>query len=118
MKKTCILLAGFLAATPALAAETPAPSICIDPHKDYQALYLSGHDIVAKQTLGKDHRELKLTISCLDLRPEDYFSLSSQFACIGLGDTVIANKIGAGHQACRITHVEPYVAPAAAPAPG
>ncbi len=115
MKAICTLLAVFLAATPVLAAEAPSANVCIDPHKDYQARYLSGHDIVAKSTLGSDHRELKLTISCIDLRPNDYFTLSSQFACVGLGDTVVHTKVGGEHQSCRITHVEPYTAPAAPP---
>ncbi len=113
MKAAFILLAGVLATTPALAAH----GICIDPSYSYQARYLSGQDIVAKATLGHDHRELKLSTTCIFLSQADHISLSSDFSCIGRGDTVVTSTIDGRRQACRITHVEPYV-PAAVPAHG
>lgn len=108
-----LLLAALLAATPALAAQTPH-SICINPHYSYQAHYLSGHDIVAKATLGHDHRELKLTTTCIFLRDADHISLSSEFNCVGMGDTVVTSTIDGHRQVCRITRVAPYM-PAAHP---
>ncbi|MEI9992446.1 MAG: hypothetical protein WDM86_20730 [Rhizomicrobium sp.] len=108
MKPAYAVFACLLAAAPAIAAPPPRP-ICIDPHWDYQARWLSGHDIVAKQTFGHDHRELKLSTTCIALREYDYFRLASDFDCIGMGDQVIANRLGGRSQICRISHVEPYV---------
>ncbi len=111
MKSAYIVLATVLTATPALAA-APQGRICIDPHYSYQALYLSGHDVVAKQTLGHDHRQLKLSTTCIDLRSADQISLSADFNCIDKGDTVATATIDGHRQTCRITHVEPYTPPA------
>lgn len=111
MRTIALLTAAvLLAVTPALAA----PTICINPHFSYQARYLSGHDIVAKATLGHDRRELKLTTTCIFLQSANFISLSSDFSCVGRGDTVVTSTIDGRRQACRITHVEPYV-PAATP---
>ena len=109
-----ILLALFvllLGTTPLLAEQ---PGTCIDPHYSYQARYLSGHDIVAKATFGHDHRELKLSTTCIALHTAQYISLSSDFNCVCKGDTVVTSTIDGQRQSCRITHVEPYV-PAATP---
>ncbi len=113
MKFAYAVFASLLAAAPALAA-TPQGNICIDPRWEYQARYLSGHDLVAKQTLGQDHRELKLSTTCIALQQYDFFRLASDFHCVGLGDHVFASKIGSRGQNCRISHVEPYVPAAAA----
>ncbi len=59
---------GVLAAGPALAATQPDGPICVDPKRSYQALYLKDHDIIAKQTIGHDRRQLRLTTSCINLR--------------------------------------------------
>jgi hypothetical protein len=105
MKTAIIVFAGLLTATPAMAAGR----ICIDPHYSYQARYLSGHDIVAKATLGHDHRELKLSTTCINLSSAFHISLSSEFNCLNSGDTVGTSTIDGERQSCRITHVEPYV---------
>lgn len=105
MKSVYIVIAGLLAATPVLAA----PPICIDPHYSYQARYLSGHDIVAKATLGHDHRELKLSTTCINLSSALQISLSTSFTCLDKGDEVGTSTIDGERQRCRITHVEPYV---------
>ena len=103
--------APVLGAAPAVAAPRNA---CIDPHYGYQARYLAGQDIVAKATFGRDHRELKLSTTCIFLHTAFHISLSSEFACVGKGDTVVTSTIDGERQSCRITHVEPYV-PAAVP---
>ncbi|HEY4941713.1 MAG TPA: hypothetical protein VII56_09795 [Rhizomicrobium sp.] len=107
MKTAYIVIAGLLATAPAAAATQG--KICIDPHYSYQAHYLSGHDIVAKATLGNDHRELRLTTTCFNLSSAFQISLSTEFSCIDKGDQVATNTIDGEHQSCRITHVEPYV---------
>jgi hypothetical protein len=105
-------LALLTAAAPVLAAEAPARPICIDPHYDYQALYLKDHDIVVKQTLGHDHRQLRVTTTCFNLRSALSIRVSADFKCLDKGDNVATNTIDGEHQQCRITHVEPYTAPA------
>ena len=109
-------LALLTAAAPVLAADLPPPvqkPICIDPHYDYQALYLKDHDIVIKQTLGHDHRPLKLTTTCIDLRSALSIRVSADFRCLDKGDNVATNTIDGHFQQCRITHVEPYTPPPA-----
>lgn len=102
----------LLVAVPAFATEAPKP-ICIDPHYDYQALYLKDHDIVVKQTLGHDHRPVRVTTTCFDLRSALSIRVAADFRCLDKGDTVATNTIDGHHQQCRITHVEPYTPPAA-----
>jgi len=100
-------LALLTAVAPAVAADAPKP-ICIDPHYDYQALYLTGHDIVVKQTLGHDHRPLRATTTCFNLSSALTIRVSADFRCLDKGDNVATNTIDGEHQQCRITHVEPY----------
>jgi hypothetical protein len=114
--KFVALAAAALMSLPAAAwAETaavttaPPKKICIDPHYSYQAHYLSGHDIIAKATLGSDHRELKLSTTCLFLTSVYMISLHTDFNCIDKGDDVFTSTIDGEHQHCRITHVEPYI---------
>jgi hypothetical protein len=106
-----IPLALFGVAMPAVAAKVPpmAKPICIDPHYDYQALFLKDHDIVIHQTLGHDHRPLRLTTTCFDLRSAMTIRVSADFRCLAQGDNVATNTIDGHIQQCRITHVEPYV---------
>ena len=119
MKTTGIALISLLAlAAPAGAGDafnTPGGKICLDTHYDYQALYLKGssNDVVVHQTLGRDHRVLKLSTTCHDLRDATAIRLQSQFNCLAMGDDVFANTIDGHGQSCRVTRVEPY-----APAPG
>jgi len=110
-----LIATGLLTASPAISAPTaPPPSTCIDPHFSYQARYLSGQDIVAKSTLGHGNRELKISTTCIFLRDANQITLSSEFSCVGRGDTVVTSTIDGRRQSCRVTHVEPYV-PAATP---
>jgi len=117
MKIAYAVFATLIAAAPAAAATLTPPKgdICIDPHWSYQARWLKGNAIVAKQTLGHDHRELKISTTCVDLDNPDTIRLASSFNCVGMGDEVYATKIDGHAQRCHISHVEPYVpAPAAA----
>lgn len=112
MKIAYAVFALLIASAPAPAepaATPPTGNICIDTHWDYQALWLSGHDIVAKQTFGRDHRELKISTTCFDLESSDFIRLSSDFRCVAMGDKVFTHKLGGHSQVCRISHVEPYV---------
>jgi hypothetical protein len=119
MKLPCIVLSSLLAAAaPAAAGDTfnaPGGRICIDTHYDYQAFYLKGsdNDVVAHQTLGRDHRVLKISTTCHDLRDALTIRLNSQFNCLAMGDDVSSSTIDGHHQMCRVTRVAPYV-----PAPG
>jgi hypothetical protein len=113
MKPAYIVFPLALLTAPAFAAETPPKPICIDPHYDYQALYLKDHDIVIKQTLGHDHRPLRATTTCYNLSSALTIRVSADFRCLDKGDNVATNTISGDHQQCRITHVEPYAPPAA-----
>ena len=104
-----VFLPTLLAASAIVAAEAPQKPICIDPHYSYQALYLKDHDIVVKQTLGHDHRPLRATTTCFDLRSALTIRVSADFRCLDKGDNVATNTIDGHLQQCRITHVEPYV---------
>jgi hypothetical protein len=111
--RTYIVLASLLfAAAPAVAGETfnaPGGKICIDTHYDYQALYLKGsqNDVVAHQTLGRDHRDLRISTTCHNLRDALTIRLASQFNCLAMGDDVFANTIDGHNQSCRVTRVSP-----------
>jgi hypothetical protein len=109
MKIAYVAIAGLLAVAPVAAAAPPRDTVCVNPHYDYQARWLSGHDIVIKQTFGHDQRELKLSTTCIDLDKPDLIRVSSSFNCVGMGDDVFISKIDGHRQACRISHVEPYV---------
>jgi len=115
MKASYIILAPLLATAPAAAGDTfnspPTGNICLDPHKDYQALYLKGsrYDIVAHQTLGRDHRVLKISTTCFALREALTIRLATSFNCVAMGDEVYTSTIDGHAQSCRVTHVEPYL---------
>ncbi len=113
MRTFPLLLATLVAATPAAAAT--AGKICIDPHYSYQAHYLAGHDIVAKATFGHDHRELRLSTTCINLSSALQISLATEFNCIDRGDAVFTSTIDGERQHCRITAVQPYVRDKAQP---
>jgi hypothetical protein len=108
MKLSSFALSALLAGAP-LAAQAADGKVCLDPHYSYQARAIGGHDIVAKPTLGHDHRELRLTTTCIDLSSAFNISLSSEFQCLGRGDSVFTSTIDGERQTCRITNVQPYV---------
>ncbi len=105
MKFAYAVFVALLAATPSQAG------VCLDPHWDYQAHWLAGHDIVARQTLGHGNKALKISTTCINLEAADTIRLATSLGCIGMGDDVFASKIDGHRQHCRISHVEPYVPP-------
>jgi len=107
MKSAYIVFPMALLVAPALAAPGEKP-ICIDPHYSYQARYLKDHDIVIKQTLGHDHRPLRATTTCFDLRSALTIRVSTDLRCLDKGDNVATDTIDGHVQQCRITHIEPY----------
>ncbi len=107
MKIAYAVFACLLAAAPALAAPTQG-KVCLDPHWDYQTTALSEHDVVAHQTFGHDHRPIKISTTCINLKRADYIRLWTQFKCVDMGDHVFATQIGVQHESCRVTHVEPF----------
>lgn len=107
MKRAIVLLSVLAAASPAFAADK---KICINPRWSYQARALDNDTVIAKSTLGSDHRELQLATTCHDLKNALTISLSSTFNCIDMGDTVVGTTIDGEREHCRISRVAPYVA--------
>jgi hypothetical protein len=103
-----VLVAGLLAvASTSALADAPKTS-CIDPHRPYVSRSLNHHDIFVQTSLGKPKPAVRLKTSCIDLDPAIGFGLSSQFNCIGLGDSVVATTIDGKREACVVTRVLPY----------
>jgi hypothetical protein len=108
MKMSLLLLAAAAFAVAADAADAPKAS-CINPHQSYLARPLNNHEIYVENTMGPKKPPVRLTTSCYHLVPALGFGLSSDFQCIGQGDTVVATLMG-DRQICRVTKVAPYVA--------
>jgi len=109
MKSSALALAALLTTAPLAAQAAADGKVCLDPHYSYQAHAIGGHDIVAKATLGHDHRELRLSTTCINLSSAFYISLAADFQCLDRGDTVFTSTIDGERQSCRITNVQPYV---------
>jgi hypothetical protein len=109
MKTSPLLFMAWLAALPFVANAAPTGKICIDPKYSYQARAIGGHDVVAKSTFGSDHRELRLSTTCINLSAAFRISLATDFNCIDRGDSIFTATIDGERQSCRITKVEPYV---------
>jgi len=60
-----------------------------------------------QNSIGKPKPAVRLTTSCYHLQSAIGFGLSTEFGCIGRGDTVIATLMG-DRQACVVTQIEPY----------
>jgi hypothetical protein len=105
--KLLLVAAVFAAASTAALAETPKTT-CIDPHRSYVARPLNHHDVFVQTSIGKPKPPVRLKTSCTYLDPAIGIALSSNFACVGLGDTVVATTADGKHEACRITRVLPY----------
>jgi hypothetical protein len=113
MHAPTLLLAALLAAAPIAASAVPTGKICLDPKYSYQAHALGPRgEVVAKSTFGSDHRELRLSTTCINLSSAFRISLSTEFNCIDKGDSVFTTTIDGERQSCRITNVQPYVADA------
>src|SRR5271166_1673984 len=92
MKRTIVLLSVLAAVNPSVAGAAGG-KICINPRWSYEAHALDAHTVVAKSTIGSDHRELRLDTTCIDLKSAFRIALSTTFSCIDMGDTVVATTI-------------------------
>jgi hypothetical protein len=108
MKLSSFAISALLAGV-SFAAQAADGKVCLDTHYSYQARAIGGHDIVAKPTLGHDHREIRLSTTCINLSSAFNISLSSEFSCLDKGDSVFTSTIDGERQTCRITNVQPYV---------
>jgi hypothetical protein len=104
-----LLLVAVLFATVSTAALAEAPKAsCIDPHRSYVARPLNHHDVFVQTSQGKPKPPVRLKTSCTYLDPAIGIALSSNFICLGLGDTVVATTADGRREACRVTAVLPY----------
>jgi hypothetical protein len=99
--------ASTAAASTAAMADAPRAS-CIDPQRSYVARPLNHHDVFVQTSMGKPKPPVRLKTSCINLAPAIGIALSSSFACVGLGDTVVATTVDGRREACRVTRVLPY----------
>jgi hypothetical protein len=103
-----VLAAGLSVAIAGAAwAEAPKAS-CIDPHRSYVARPLNHHDVFVQNSMGAPRPPVRLKTSCTYLDPAIGIGLSSQFTCMGLGDTVVATTIDGKREACVVTKVLAY----------
>jgi hypothetical protein len=93
-----------------------AKSVCIDTNRNYEAHPQGPHDVIIRSTIGKPRPALLLSTTCVGLDKPDRVSVSTEFNCVGLGDTVVATKIDGHRQFCQVSRVAPYV-PAETAAP-
>jgi hypothetical protein len=103
-----LFLAALLAATSTAALADAPNASCIDPHKSYVARALNHHDVFVQTSIGTPRPAVRLTTSCIYLDPAIGFGLSSQFTCMGRGDTVVATTISGTRESCIVTRVLPY----------
>jgi hypothetical protein len=104
-----LFLTALLAATSTAALADAPKASCIDPHKSYVARALNHHDIFVQTSIGTPRPAVRLKTSCINLEPAIGFGLSSQFNCMGLGDTVVATTVSGTRESCIVTRVLPYV---------
>jgi hypothetical protein len=107
---TLLLAAALLAASVAANAASP-DTACVNPSSSYRVRWLEAHDLLAVNTLGSGHKEVRLTTSCIGLGKTYSFSLGSTGTCVGQGDPVVATSIDGRRQQCVITGVALYIAP-------
>jgi hypothetical protein len=110
MKPSIVLPAALVLFALGTGAQA-ATSNCIDTNRSYEAHTMGRSEVVLHSTIGKPRPALLLSTSCFGLDKADRISVSTEFNCVGLGDTVVATKIDGHRQFCRVTRVAPYVPP-------
>ena len=103
-----VIFAALLAATSTAALADAPKASCIDPDKSYIARPLNHHDIFVQTSIGKPRPPVRIKTSCIYLDPAIGIGLSSQFNCVGLGDTVVATTVSGTRESCIVTRVLPY----------
>jgi hypothetical protein len=112
--KHIIGLPALLLLSISAAASAPAAT-CIDVQRGYEAHSDGAHDVIIRNSIGKPRPPLRLATTCFNLEKADAISVSSDFGCVSLGDTVVATKIDGHREICRVTGLAPYVPPPAQP---
>jgi hypothetical protein len=118
--KHWIVLPVLLLSSVSAAAAVPsaaAATTCIDVHRSYEAHTDGLHDVIIRNSIGKPRPPLRLATTCVNLDKADAISVSSDFGCVSMGDTVVATKIDGHREVCRISRVAPYSPPVASPQP-
>jgi hypothetical protein len=100
-----IAAVAVLAATPVFAAPSP---VCIDPKLAYQATWLSGRDVVVRQTVGADHRQLLVTTTCTFLNVATKIAFPATTPCVGQAHMILVTVPLNRLLSCRVMTVAPY----------
>lgn len=97
------------ATAPLRAALPPAPPLCLNPNKDYNANYLSGRAVLIKAMAGKKPRAtLKADTNCIGIDGTVHIKLDAKGACLVAGDALKLRRNGDyGWQTCQITQITP-----------
>lgn len=116
--KFLILVNSLLLLSPAMTGETSeGKGPCLDPSSSYAARWLEGHDVWAQNQLGKGHKPVRVSTTCIALRNTDFIRFEAVSRCLGKGDNVVATNIDGRRQTCLVTKVAPYVEPKAEDTP-
>jgi hypothetical protein len=107
--KHVIGLSALLLLSISAAASAPAATTCINVQRSYEAHTDGTHDVIIRNSIGKPRPPLRLATTCVNLEKADAISVSSDFGCVSLGDTVVATKIDGHREVCRVSSVAPYV---------
>lgn len=110
MKRTALLVCLTLQASAALADSLPQ-RICVEARRrdDYTARAVGRHDIVVRNTAGRDRRPLRLETTCVHIEPGAVVYVHSFTGCIGLGDDVIAASLDNRAELCRVSGSRPFI---------
>ena len=129
-----VLFLPFLAALPAIAATTPhaahataqskpaaapalrspaivppAPAVCLNPKKNYNADYMSGRAVLIETKVGKAPRaKLRADTNCIGIDSTAHIKVDAKGACVAVGDDLKLRRNGDyGWQTCQITQLTP-----------
>ena len=110
MKYAVILAACSILSLPAMAADAPPKSICVQAQRktDYNARPINQHDVLIQNSVG-DRRPLRLATTCIHIYPDSFVAVRSAFYCVGVGDQVSARTIDGQGESCRVSKVTPFV---------